>query len=179
MSLEMEPERVNKLRRLFSYPSRFSRESIDETEFYTANHAFPVSVPLDTVQIGSIKYISSDCSDLEVFYELESSAVLIKSTIEGENGEPPGTYRISGVSAADLSLYCVVPGSLESMVSRLVLELEDDMTFEPTFQASSSDVSDSPELDVRSLKSRVIKMSASAHEAGHFRDILLFLKCEN
>ena len=174
---------TQKLRRFYSFPAHKRRSSstdteLDEADFFTANQVFPVSVPLNKVQIGSITYSPSGWNDVEVLYELESSDILIRSNIEGDNGEPPGVYRISGVSAADLSLYYIVPGSLESMVSRLVLELENDIVFEPTFQASSSE-GEPYEDENHSLKSRVLKLFASAHEAGHFRDILLFLKCEN
>ncbi len=174
---------TRKLSRFYSFPAYKRRSSsidteLDEADFFTANEVFPVSVPLNKVQIGSITYSPSGWNDVEVLYELESSDILIRSNIEGDNGEPPGVYRISGVSAADLSLYCIVPGSLESMVSRLILELENDIVFKPTVQASLSE--DEPYEDGNhSLKSRVVKLFASAHEAGHFRDILLFLKCEN
>ena len=186
----MEGEK--QVRRFYSYPADERRNSaneynrrnstnktdFDEADFFTANQAFPVSVPLNKVTIGSITYSPTTWTDVEVLYELESSNILIQSNIEGDNGEPPGTYRISGVSAANLSLFQVVPGSLESMVSRLILELDNDVVFEPTFQASSSS-SDEVVENNKSLESRIVKMFASAHEAGHFRDILLFLKCEN
>lgn len=176
---------VKKLRRLYSYPAGKRRSSLsnepafDEADFFTDDKLTPVSVPLNQVAIGSITYSPTSWGDVEVLYELESSDVLIRSNIEGDNGEAPGTYRVSGVSAANLSLFQVVPGSLESMVSRLFLELENDIIFEPMFQASSSSEEDGAEESNDSLKSRIVKMSASAHEAGHFRDILLFLKCEN
>ncbi len=174
----------DKFRRFYSYPADKKRSSLtndvdfDEADF-TANQVVPVSVPLNKVTIGSITYSPGSWSDVEVLYELESADILIRCNIEGDNGEPPGTYRISGVSAANLSLFYSVPGSLESMVSRLILELDNDIVFEPSFQASSSSQEDIAEDNNESLKTRIIKMSASAHEAGHLRDILLFLKCEN
>lgn len=178
-----------KSRRLYSFPSQSEH---DEADYVTASEMFPVSVPLDKVQIGSVSYVSKEWNDVEVVYELESSDVLVRCIIEGENGEPQGTYRIRGVSAADLSLVCVVPGSLESMVSRLILELEEDIEFEPHTshpllvneesspnKEPSSQSESKNEIVNGNLKSRILKLSASVHEAGRFRDVLLFLKCEN
>ena len=172
-----------KPRRLYSFPSQ---SEYDETDFVTASEFFPVSVPLDKVQIGSISYVSKEWNDVEVVYELESSDVLVRCSIEGQNGEPQGTYRVRGVSAADLSLVCVVPGSLESMVSRLILELEEDIVFEPQTshpllvnESSPNEEPSESKIADGNLKSRILKLSASVHEAGHFRDVLLFLKCEN
>lgn len=183
-----------RIRRLQSYPSQSDG---DETDFETACEAFPVRVPLDRVQIGSVCYVSREWNDIEVVYELESSDILLRCAIEGENGEPKGTFRVGGVSGADLSLVCVVPGSLESMVSQLILELDSeyDIVFEPHTvhpllkEPSSSsanldkDSRDQPKTEdgvpEKSLKTRILKMTASVHETGHFRDVLLFLKCED
>ena len=101
----------------------------------------------------------------------------------------------------------VIPGSLESMVARLVLETEEplersvseshgedgrdkglstdhsvgsstDSTSESTGRESGSEKGSGAkeEEGVQKIHSRMVVMTASVHEAGHLRDILLFLK---
>lgn len=161
----------------------------DETDFTTATDVLPVRVPLERVEIGSWKYVSTDLSDLELLYELESSNLCIRCSVRGQNGKkPPATFRVLDISAADLSLVTVIPGSLESMVTRLVLETEehiectvhgpkDDIlegTSVPPTQTNS--VNSKRGSQVKVIHSRIVVMTASVHEAGHLRDILLFLK---
>lgn len=183
-------------------PSSTPASQWDETDFTTATDVVPLQVSLERVEIGRWKYVGTELDDLEMLYELESSDLLIKCCIRGTDGvAPPATFRIRDVSAADLSLTSVVPGSLESMVARLVLETEDpvdytvhgvsdeegDMkTIKPKVKASGesgergergkSDAIAGERKEVKRLNSHVVVMTASIHEAGHMRDILLFLK---
>lgn len=142
-----------------------------------------MKVPLETVQIGPWKYVSLDFEDIELLYELESSDLLINTNVRGSGDGVPALFRIKNISAADLSLVSVIPGSLESMVARLVLETDQQISYttktatmcgsenenkNEQFQAPSESV----DLDVG-----MIKITASVHESGHLRDVLLFLKC--
>lgn len=176
----------------------------DETDFKTATDVLPVRVPLERLEIGRWKYVGTELSDLELLYELESSSLCIKCSVSGLDGlTPPATFRICDISAADLSLATVIPGSLESMVARLVLETEepiecsvcsrseerDEKLSQPGCASADSSSestvnhterengnSSSEHGEVKILRSRIVVMTASVHEAGHLRDILLFLK---
>jgi hypothetical protein len=160
------------------------------------------------VEIGRWKYVGTELNDLELLYDLKSSGLYIKCGVKGSGGvAPPATYRVSDISAADLSLATVIPGSLESIVARLVLETEEpiecslctsDVNEEGGEKPSnpeqvSSDSSTESMADVRDsshgrdgagkegktvmmVHSHIVAMTASVHEAGHLRDILLFLK---
>ena len=184
----------------------------DEADFMTATDVLPVRVPLERVEIGRWKYVGTDLSDLELLYELESSNLCIRCNVRGLNGsKPPATFRVLDISAADLSLATVIPGSLESMVARLVLETEEHIEctvhesqdssgagekHPDTYQnvhgskggqsettiphqkgnGGSSCSENEREPQVKEIHSRMVVMTASVHEAGHLRDILLFLK---
>ena len=168
-------ERTGK-RRLRSYPLT----GTDETDFTTANDFVPFSVPLEKVSLGSWKYVATELGDIEFLYELESSDLLIQTNVCGTNGGESGIFRISQVSAADLSLVSVIPGSLESMVARLILETEKDILFEPAVPLEMSmDRSDNDKVDGSQFAvshCRIVTITASVHESGHLRDLLLFLK---
>ena len=110
-----------------------------DTSLPMASDEFPVRVPLETVQIGPWKYTSRDLEetdgevyvsrDVELLYEHQSSDLIIKTSITGTKKALPGSYRIRSVSAADLSLFTVVPNSLESMVAKLVLETDQKIAY--------------------------------------------------
>lgn len=158
-------------RRMYSYPLT----GPDEVDFTTAKDVVPVRVPLEKVSVGSWRYTASKIEDIELEYELESSDLLIKTDVCGTNGEESGFFRITQVSAADLAFVSVVPGSLESMVVRLILETEEDIIFEPTIPRAMS--TKSSDIDSRSVSDcRIVTITASVHESGHLRDTLLFLK---
>ena len=162
-------------KRLHPYPFVRSR-STDETDFTTANDVVPLCVPLEKVCVGSWTYTAKDISDIEFLYELESSALVIKADVGGTNNGEPGVFRITQVSAADLALVSVVPGSLESMVARLILETEEDIIFKPTVpREMSSDSSENDHMKAAN-ECRIMTITASVHESGHLRDVLLFLK---
>lgn len=174
----------------------------DEADFITATDVVPVRVPLERLEIGRTKYVATDLNDLELLYELESSGLRITcSTSSSDGTTPPATFSVSDISAADLSLVNVIPGSLESMVARLVLETEEpieclipsslskDGTVSQLLSAgcNSEDAtncvgtdgdggSGHEEVLVKMVHCRIVVMTASVHEAGHLRDILLFLK---
>ena len=142
-----------------------------------------VRVPLERVELGSWKYTATELEDIELLYELESSDLLIKTSVHGAmNGAVPATFRVRNVSAADFSLVNIVPGSLESMVVRLVLETESDVSYNhgPLNHDPLSvrdDYGGSHKAKQTKIKCHRITMTASVHETGHLRDILLFLKC--
>lgn len=147
----------------------------EDTDFSASS----LRVCLETVQIGSWKYTSKDLEDIEMVYELDSSDLLINTNVSGAvNDAVPATYCIKNVSAADLSLVSVIPGSLESMVTRLVLETDRKISYvshEDVLKGgngSSEDEDASHDLNVH-----IVHVTASVHETGHLRDILLFLKC--
>ena len=177
----------------------------NEADFMTATDVLPVRVPLERLEVGRWKYVSTELSDLELLYELESSSLRFKCSAKGTGGvAPPATFRICDISAADLSLATVVPGSLESMVARLVLETEEpiecslcapegteegEKTSSNSGQTSSSSNRESTveargdshgggeeEERMKIVHSRIVIITASVHDAGHLRDILLFLK---
>lgn len=151
-----------------------------ESDYITANDVFPVKVPLEKVEVGSWKYIAEKMDDIELLYELDSSDLLIKTSICGSNGAVPATFKLRDVSAADLSLVNIVPGSLESMVVRLVLETESKVSYTVDTLSISSESKEENKPSERQHKvfdCRIVTMSASVHESGHLRDILLFLKC--
>lgn len=157
------------IRQFLRYNSTASSEC-EDTDFTTASEVFPMRISLETVQIGSWKYTSAELDDIELLYELETSDLLIKTSVRGTNDGVPAMYRIKSVSAADLSLFSVVPGSLESMVSRLVLETSEKISCSPFDPSVKESNMESHDLDVF-----IIRMTASVHETGHLRDILVFL----
>ena len=151
-----------------------------ETDYITANDVFPVKIPLEKVEFGSWKYIGEKMDDIELLYELDSSDLVIKTNICGSNGGVLATFKMRNVSAVDLSLVNVVPGSLESMVARLVLETESKVSYTVDTPSGSSELKEENEPSKKQHKTfdcRIITMSASVHESGHLRDVLLFLKC--
>ena len=151
-----------------------------ETDYITANDVFPVKIPLEKVEFGSWKYIGEKMDDIELLYELDSSDLVIKTNICGSNGGVPATFKLRNVSAVDLSLVNVVPGSLESMVARLVLETESKVSYTVDTPSGSSELKEENEPSKKQHKTfdcHIITMSASVHESGHLRDVLLFLKC--
>lgn len=170
----------------------------DEPDFTTATDVVPVRVPLERVEIGRHRYVAGDLGDLELVYKLESSALCVNCGVRGLGGaSPPASFSVTDISAADLSLVTVIPGSLESMVVRLMLETEepiqclirpsnreetlsqkatvsDDMTQED--YASQTEREERELQVVEKVHSRILIVTASVHEAGHLRDVLLFLK---
>ena len=164
----------------------------DEPDFTTATDVLPVRVPLERVEIGRHKYVAAELGDLELLYELDSSRLHLNCGVCGLDGaSPPAAFCITDISAADLSLATVVPGSLESMVARLMLETEDPIQCSVRLQQATSQSRDAPhtssmgadcgdseteEGESKVVHSRIVIMTASVHEAGHLRDILLFLK---
>ena len=171
-------------RRLHSYPGSSRNDTFDSEDYTTANDAFPVRVPLERVELGSWKYTATELEDIELLYELESSDLLIRTSVGGTNGAFPATFRVRDVSAADLSLVSIVPGSPESMVARLVLETESSVSYDRDpleEQKSEEDVNGEGREDQEKQRNKVechrIVITASVHETGHLRDILLFLKC--
>ena len=184
----MEIQPSARQRRLHSYPGSSGGDDFESEDYATANEAFPVRVPLERVELGSWKYTATELEDIELLYELESSDLLIKTSVRGTTaGAVPATFRVKDVSAADLSLVNIVPGSPESMVARLILETESDVSYnhDPLSifekQISGKDTKgeghEDQEKQQNDIECRRITMTASVHESGHLRDILLFLKC--
>ena len=180
MELEISP--LARQRRLHSYPGSSRSDTFDSEDYSTANDAFPVRVPLERMEVGSWKYTAAELEDIELLYELESSDLLIKTSVCGTNAAFPATFRVRDVSAADLSLVNIVPGSPESMVARLVLETESSVSYDrDPLKEQEEDVEGEIHEDQEKQQNEVechrIVMTASVHETGHLRDILLFLKC--
>lgn len=181
----------------------------DEANFTTATDVLPVRVPLERVEIGRWKYVATDLGDLELLYELESSSLRVNCGVRGVSRDtPPAIFRVCDISAADLSLSTVIPGSLESMVARLVLETEEPLECSVSKRDRGDDgkrlnsdhgvdtscdsspnnkeresgshegskTEEEERAHVKMVHSRIVVMTASVHEAGHLRDILLFLK---
>lgn len=162
-------------RRLQTFPLMGS--VTDSLNFATANDVIPVRVPLERVEIGPWVYSATELEDIELLYELDSSELFIKIDVCGTNGGVPATFRIETVSAASLSLISIVPGSLETMVARLILETEDLISYvtaEPQESSSSDEDGDGENI----VDCQIVKMTASVHESGHLRDVLLFLKAD-
>ena len=180
-------------RRPRSYPRSYSesdsRAGADDTPdvYATANNEmFPMRVPLERVELGAWRYTAAELDDIELLYELESSHLLVRTSVRGSSDDaPPATFRIRQVSAASLSLVNVVPSSLESMVARLVLETETEISYtcstvdtvgpENENETPPSHPPSSGE-GTSQIESHVVVMTASVHEAGRLRDTLLFLK---
>ncbi len=149
-----------------------------EMEYTTAYDVFPMRVPLETVQIGNWKYVSSELDDIELLFELESSNLIVSTNVRGTGDGVPASFTIHSVSAVDLSLVNVVPGSLESMVARLIVETDSKIGYRVK-QSSTllSDGTPPSNVEEQKLDIELVKMTASVHESGPLRDILLFLKC--
>jgi len=152
-------------------PHRRSVGGTSEEDFAKAYDVYPMRVPLETVQIGKWKYVSKEMEDIELLYELQSSDLVISVNVRGTGDGVPASFYIHSISAVDLSLVSVVPGSLESMVASLVLETD----LQIKCIAKHSSTSAGPEE--KDLDIHLVKMTASVHESGHLRDVLLFLKC--
>ena len=145
-----------------------------DKEVSLSSEVYPMSVYLETAEIGSWKYVSKELGDIKLLSEPESSDLLIKTAIKGSNGGLPATYRIKSVTAADLSVFSVVPCSLESMVARMILETDGVLYLPQVYKGKLG--GGKPEIYSSDLKIGIIKMTASIHETGHLRDTLLFLK---
>ena len=153
------------------YNSSVSSEH-EEGDYCTAKDVVPMRVSLETVKIGSWKYTSIELEDIELLYELESSDLVISTNVRGSNNGVPATFRIRDITAADLSLVNVVPDSLESMVVRMSLETNHTISYTPHRpKDDGSGNPDSSDLDIH-----IAHCTASVHETGHLRDILVFLK---
>ena len=149
-----------------------SREYTEYCSYLTADEAFPIRIPLESAVIGPVKYTipeRGEIGDLELLYELETSDFLIYSAVCGRRGEPPGTLRISNIQAADLSVFSEVPGSLEGLVARLVVETTNDVVFQSALLSEGEE---------DAVSCHRIVVTASIHECGHLRDMLLFLKSD-
>lgn len=153
-----------------------------DTQYYaTASDAFPICIPLSRADLGGVRYVvdkDGDLDDLELMYELETSDLIIRSAIAGTKNQPPGTLRISNVKAADLSLFNEIPGSLEGIVSRLILETDRDILFQRNPLESSRNNLEEEEEEGVEIQCHKVVLIASVHECGHLRDILLFLKSD-
>ena len=152
---------------------------MEEQEYHsylTAEEAFPICIPLEKADFGGLRYTLSDVGevdDLELLYETETSHLIVNSSLPGRRGEPPGTLRISDIQAADISVFNEVPGSLEGLVARLVVETSSDVVFQRGGLLSVDDEHVEP---TSALHCRRVVLTASIHECGHLRDMLLFLK---
>ena len=149
------------------------QEYTEYCSYLTADEAFPIRIPLESAVIGAVKYTipeSGEIGDLELLYELETSDFLIYSAVCGRRGEPPGTLRISNIQAADISVFNEIPGSLEGLVARLVVETTSDVVFQSALLAEEDTICD--------VSCHRIVVTASIHECGHLRDMLLFLKSD-
>jgi hypothetical protein len=140
-------------------------------EYTTVSDVFPIRIPLEKADFGKLKYeavIDGDLYDIELLYELQTSDMLVRCAISSFSDATtgPGTFRIRGIEAAKLELVNEIPGTLEGISARLVLEISQDVQFNQ-FSGKSEGVK---------LKAHKIILTASVHETGHLRDILLFLK---
>lgn len=152
-------------------------EEQDYNRFMTANEAFPLRIPLEKAELGKLRFHSSDIDDVEIIYELKTSDILIRTRVGGKNGEPPGTFRIRGIAAADLSLSNEIPGSLEGMVVKLRLEVLEPILFQRIHPALQSD--EDQAVEEMELHCQLVSLTSSIHESGHLRDLLIFLKSDN
>lgn len=158
----------------------------DSDEYVTAEQVLPIRIPLEKVDIGILKYVAvedGDIFDIELLYEMHTSEISIRSSIPSSNDTAgPGTLRIRGIKAATLDLVNEIPGTLEGIMARLVLEVDQDIEFE--HKVISQVYRDNErktiftELD-RELKCRRVVLKTSVHETGHLRDVLLFLKSDD
>ncbi len=164
---------------LISSGSQASME-YSETDFATANDFFPVRVPLETLKVCSWRYTANELDDLELLYQVDSSELLVRSNVPGQKDDAlPAVFRVRDISAADLSLVSVVPGSLESVVCRLTLETASKVVYSPTKKPSGqrqdlTEEEENEEEEEEELNCCIVTMTASVHETGHLRDILLF-----
>ena len=158
-------------------------------EYMTAGQVIPLRVPLERVEFGRIKYqtrTDGNLSDLELLYEMQTSDLLVISDLPGLGsgkrypGAVPGAIRLKGITAARLELINEIPGSLEGIMTQLQLELDQDATFEPKLLTRKIDENKDEvyTLEKAVLKCRKVIITASVHETGHLRDILLFLKSD-
>ena len=145
-------------------------ETSDETEYYSVSEVVPLKVSLESLRIGPWLYTSTTDEEIELSYEMQSTELKIRANAAGNTGAPPAVFSIRDVSAADLQLVSVVPGSLESMVARLVLETESDVSCEELGRGGGGGG------ETRELRHRMVTLTASPHEAGSLRDILFFQK---
>ena len=149
-------------------------DSLKEQDIYTtAEEAFPLRIHLEEIEIAGYRYTSSNYSDIELLYELKTSDILVKTVLHGSRDGKPGTYRIRGIQAARLDLINQIPGSLEGIACKLIIEADQCIEFENLVANGNKKTS-----KVETGCCRAV-LTASIHECGHLRDILLFLKSEN
>ena len=141
-----------------------------------------ITIPLFSADFGDVQYAippGGEVGDLELVYQLNGSHFIVRSSIAGKHAEPYGCLRISNVQAVDLSLTNETPGLLEGLLSRLVVETSSDVEFLPLDVTGHGDEEDTwveEEKEGHScLQCRRITLTASIHECGHLRDIVLFL----
>ena len=171
-------QKIHKQTSLPYYRSSSAFGDTSESDFATANEVFPMRVPLERVEIGGWKYVSSEYDDIELLYELESSDLVISTNVRGTGDGVPALFYIHSISAVDLSLVSVVPGSLESMVARLIIETDSKIRYKVKHSSlSPSDDKKEQCQELNDLDIEIVKITASVHESGHLRDVLLFMKC--
>lgn len=192
----MDEEGNNELEQ--DLPKQATCSSVPSNQWDNADSNTTVAgmqVPLQRLDMGRWKYEATKLNDvgLELFCEHRqddresNSALYITCNKRGVNGAAPAaTFRLCGISAARLFLDSVVPGSLESMVARLVLETErpieytlqeeecDHQSTEPN-DGETGDTLEQENLQQSSrlLNVRIVVMTASVYQAGDLRDVLL------
>lgn len=175
----MDGDAANSASRHARPPLLRGPSSMASVDFASANDFFPVQVPLETAKICSWRYTARELDDLELNYDVESSDLLIRANVPGEGGVEPAVFRVRDISAADLSLVNIVPGSLESMVCRLTLETKSRITYSARTEPvddSGKVAEEEEEEEEEELNCCIVTMTASVHESGHLRDILLFIR---
>ena len=134
-----------------------------------------ICIPLFRAEFGSVQYAvpkGGEVGDLELVYQLEASNFTVRASVPGKNSEALGSLRVSSVQAVDLSLSNESPGLLEGLMSKLVVETSSDVVFLPLVAA------DNEEQRSETIGCRRVTLTASIHECGHLRDMLLFLNSD-
>ena len=123
-------------------------------------------LPLDEVNFGTWRYQTAEEEGIALFHREGSSNLYVTTHMNGTNNAPPATFTLRDITALDLALVNSVPGALESMTVRCVLETDSGVIYESDAAESGT---------ACELTCHLVTMKTSVHRAGKLRDILLQL----
>ncbi|XP_065919267.1 uncharacterized protein [Dysidea avara] len=121
-----------------------------------------ITIPLKTLKLRGACYESKSSNDITLEYDRKShNCVQLNVEIEGQHGEPKGTFSLNRISGETLFLH-TVNGSLDDMVVKLLLETTSKV------EVASND-------KVEHIRCGMIVVTADVKETGNIREVLMGL----
>jgi len=118
-------------------------------------------IPLKTLDFRGACYVSKSPNDITLGYDRKSQRLLLNVQVDGQHGEPKGTFTLNRISGEALFLHTVA-GSLDDMVVKLLLE-------------TTGKVEAVRNGKVEHMRCSMIVATANVEETGHIRELLMNL----